>query len=210
MNIDPRSVLTTKGAADIAYCSQQTIIRCFDNGSLAGFRVPGSKFRRIPLEALYRFLIENSIPTDRFEAYLGSTRRILYGTSDKPEIADSTGLDLVTASSGFGLAMAIAEFPVRAVIVDDTLTEMPTLERLIARCFCRKPKPKEAFEPWFPIPERMFDPLLLHWRVLVSIGLQKTESKHRIYSETAARTLMLPAGTTLQYATERALELLSA
>ena len=29
-----------------------TIIRCFDSGRLRGFRVPGSKFRRIPREEL--------------------------------------------------------------------------------------------------------------------------------------------------------------
>lgn len=45
-----KSVFTTGEAAKICKVSQQTIIRCFDNGQLKGFRVPGSKFRRIPRE----------------------------------------------------------------------------------------------------------------------------------------------------------------
>ena len=47
-----KTVFTTGEAAKICKVSQQTIIRCFDSGQLKGFRVPGSRFRRIPREAL--------------------------------------------------------------------------------------------------------------------------------------------------------------
>ena len=43
-----KTVFTTGEAAKICKVSQQTIIRCFDSGQLKGFRVPGSRFRRIP------------------------------------------------------------------------------------------------------------------------------------------------------------------
>jgi hypothetical protein len=43
--------------------SQQTIIRCFDKGQLGGYRVPGSKFRRIPREALIKFIEDFKLPT---------------------------------------------------------------------------------------------------------------------------------------------------
>ncbi len=43
-----KQVFTTGEAAEICKVSQQTIIRCFDSGRLTGFRVPGSRFRRIP------------------------------------------------------------------------------------------------------------------------------------------------------------------
>ena len=42
-----KTVFTTGEAAEICKVSQQTIIRCFDSGRLKGFRVPGSRFRRI-------------------------------------------------------------------------------------------------------------------------------------------------------------------
>src|SRR5437879_2845530 len=63
-----KTVFTTSEAARICKVSQQTIIRCFDNGQLMGFRVPGSRFRRIPREALRTFMVENGIPTDEIDA----------------------------------------------------------------------------------------------------------------------------------------------
>ena len=63
-----KTVFTTGEAAKVCKVSQQTIIRCFDNGQLKGFRVPGSRFRRIPREALYKFMKDNGIPTEALES----------------------------------------------------------------------------------------------------------------------------------------------
>ncbi len=60
-------VFTTGEAAAVCRVSQQTIIRSFDAGRLGGFRVPGSRFRRIPRDALLRFMREHEIPTDALE-----------------------------------------------------------------------------------------------------------------------------------------------
>jgi excisionase family DNA binding protein len=62
-----KQVFTTGEAAEICKVSQQTIIRCFDNGRLQGFRVPGSRFRRIPRNELLRFMKANDIPTEIIE-----------------------------------------------------------------------------------------------------------------------------------------------
>ena len=53
---------TTGEAAKICKLSQQTIIRCFDRGLIEGFRVPGSKFRRITRSGLDRFIKESNLP----------------------------------------------------------------------------------------------------------------------------------------------------
>ena len=71
-----KTVFTTGEAAKICKVSQQTIIRCFDNGSLKGFRVPGSRFRRIPRDQLFSFMKDNGIPTDALES---GKRKILIG-----------------------------------------------------------------------------------------------------------------------------------
>lgn len=60
--INDKDIFTTGEAASICSLSQQTIIRCFDAGRIDGFRVPGSRFRRIPREALLRFMRDNAIP----------------------------------------------------------------------------------------------------------------------------------------------------
>ena len=60
-----KQVFTTGEAAKICKVSQQTIIRCFDSGRLQGFKVPGSRFRRIPRAELIRFMHQNSMDLDR-------------------------------------------------------------------------------------------------------------------------------------------------
>ena len=63
-----KDLYTTGEAAEICKVSQQTIIRCFDAGRLEGFRIPGSKFRRIPRPSLIKFMKENNIPLDTLES----------------------------------------------------------------------------------------------------------------------------------------------
>lgn len=53
---------TTGQAAKISGLSVNTIIRRFDSGKLKGFRIPGSRFRRIFKLPFIAFLEENSIP----------------------------------------------------------------------------------------------------------------------------------------------------
>jgi excisionase family DNA binding protein len=65
---DTKQVFTTGEAAELCNVSQQTIIRCFDQGRLDGFRVPGSRFRRIPRESLLKFMQDNDIPTAALQA----------------------------------------------------------------------------------------------------------------------------------------------
>jgi two-component system, OmpR family, response regulator len=79
-----KQVFTTGEVAEICKVSQQTIIRCFDSGKLQGFRVPGSKFRRIPREALMEFMKENEIPLDLLDS---GKRRILV-VDDDPSIVE--------------------------------------------------------------------------------------------------------------------------
>ena len=79
-----KTVYTTGEAAEICKLSQQTIIRCFDSGQLGGFRVPGSKFRRIPRDELIKFMKDNSIPLDG----LASDKIRVLVVDDDPEIVE--------------------------------------------------------------------------------------------------------------------------
>ena len=63
--ISNKQVFTTGEAARICNVSQQTIIRCFDSGRLHGFKVPGSRFRRIPRAELIRFMQHNKMDMNR-------------------------------------------------------------------------------------------------------------------------------------------------
>ena len=74
-----KQVFTTGEAAKICKVSQQTIIRCFDNGRLHGFKVPGSRFRRIPRPELIRFMKHNQMDMSRLES--GPLRVLVVGVS---------------------------------------------------------------------------------------------------------------------------------
>ncbi|MHC4992410.1 MAG: helix-turn-helix domain-containing protein [Planctomycetota bacterium] len=65
-----KELFSTGDAATICQVSQQTIIRWVDQGRLEGFRIPGSRTRRIPREALLRFLREHHMPLRGLEAEL--------------------------------------------------------------------------------------------------------------------------------------------
>jgi len=63
----PKDDYSPAEAARICGVSVNTIHRCFDRGDLKGFRVPGSRYRRIPHEELWRFMRTHGIPLDRLE-----------------------------------------------------------------------------------------------------------------------------------------------
>lgn len=123
-----KTVFTTGEAAEICKVSQQTIIRCFDSGRLKGFRVPGSRFRRIPRDALMQFMKENSIPVDSLD---NGKRRILV-VDDDPEIVElfvdvlerDGRFEVRTASSGYDAGMITHEFNPELIILDYMLPDI--------------------------------------------------------------------------------------
>ena len=123
-----KTVFTTGEAAEICKVSQQTIIRCFDSGRLKGFRVPGSRFRRIPLDALVAFRKENGIPVD---ALNNGKRRILV-VDDDPEIVElfvdvlerDGRFEVKTANSGYDAGMLTQEFNPDLLILDYMLPDI--------------------------------------------------------------------------------------
>ena len=58
-----KKVLTTGDVARICNVAPRTVSKWFDNGQLRGYRIPGSKDRRIPLNELVRFMKLHNMPT---------------------------------------------------------------------------------------------------------------------------------------------------
>lgn len=123
-----KTVFTTGEAAKICKVSQQTIIRCFDSGQLKGFRVPGSRFRRIPRELLFKFMKENGIPTDALES---GKRKVLIVDDDEElvellvDVFDRDGrFDIKSANNGFDAGMLVKEFRPDLVVLDVMLPDI--------------------------------------------------------------------------------------
>jgi len=57
-----KNVLTTGDVARICNVAPRTVSKWFDSGQLKGYRIPGSKDRRIPLSELIRFMKMYNMP----------------------------------------------------------------------------------------------------------------------------------------------------
>lgn len=127
-DMSTKTVFTTGEAARICKVSQQTIIRCFDNGSLKGFRVPGSRFRRIPRDQLFQFMKDNGIPTDALES---GKRKVLIVDDDEDLVellvdvfARDGRFEIRTANNGFDAGMFVKEFRPDLVVLDVMLPDI--------------------------------------------------------------------------------------
>jgi len=77
-----KTVLTTGDVARICHVASRTVTKWFDTGRLRGYRIPGSRDRRIPLEHLVAFMKANNMPTSALD---GAARKVLVIDPDVPE-----------------------------------------------------------------------------------------------------------------------------
>lgn len=61
-----KNVLTTGDVARICNVAPRTVSKWFDSGQLKGYRIPGSKDRRIPVSELIRFMKAHNMPATTF------------------------------------------------------------------------------------------------------------------------------------------------
>jgi excisionase family DNA binding protein len=123
-----KKVFTTGEAAKVCKVSQQTIIRCFDSGRLNGFRVPGSRFRRIPRDELIRFMRANEIPLDS----IGSARKRILVVDDEPEIVslirdvleDDGRFEVCQAMTGYDAGIETQRFKPHLIVLDYMLPDI--------------------------------------------------------------------------------------
>ena len=123
-----KELYTTGEAAQVCSVSQQTIIRCFDSGRLEGFRIPGSRFRRIPRESLIKFMRENNMPLNNVET---GKRKILIVDDDEEivelmvDVLSRDGrFDIKTASSGYDAGIITEQFRPDLVLLDYMLPDV--------------------------------------------------------------------------------------
>ncbi len=123
-----KSVFTTGEVAEVCGISQQTVIRCFDSGRLGGFRVPGSRFRRIPRESLVQFMKDHGIPIEKLE----TDRKKVLIVDDEKDIVDMLAAVLTrdgrfevrTASNGFDAGAMTRDFRPDIVLLDYMLPDI--------------------------------------------------------------------------------------
>ena len=117
-----KDVLTTGEVAKICNVAPRTVSKWFDSGSLRGYRIPGSKDRRIPVSELIKFMRAHGIPMDGMTS--GRTRVLI--VDDETEITtvlskvlgEQTNYEVKVAASAFEAGMECERFKPHVVLLD--------------------------------------------------------------------------------------------
>ena len=116
-----KNVLTTGDVARICHVAPRTVSKWFDNGQLKGYRIPGSKDRRIPLSELIRFMKVHNMPTA--ELAVGKIRVLIADSNVQTASSLSSVLksradyDVQTARSSFETGAIVRTFSTHVLLV---------------------------------------------------------------------------------------------
>jgi len=123
-----KNVLTTGDVARICNVAPRTVSKWFDTGQLRGYRIPGSKDRRIPLDQLLRFMRAHGMPLEGLEN--GKIRMLIvdgdeaFALSLKDILMRTDTFDVATAGTALEAGAASAQLKPQVVLVDVDLTDV--------------------------------------------------------------------------------------
>jgi excisionase family DNA binding protein len=133
-----KDVLTTGEVAKLCNVAPRTVSKWFDSGQLGGYRIPGSRDRRIPLSELLRFMKAHGIPTEGIDS--GRTRVLIVDPDDEicatleRVLGERTNYEIKSATSGFEAGLLCERFRPHVVLADLHLSdnegrELPSMLR---------------------------------------------------------------------------------
>src|SRR6185437_15918981 len=127
-----KDVLTTGEVAKICNVAPRTVSKWFDSGALHGYRIPGSKDRRIPLNQLIRFMKHHGMPLNGLMT--GCTRVLI--VDDEQDIVevlekileDEAKYEVEVARGGFAAGITAEKFRPHVMLVDMHLKDIDAPE----------------------------------------------------------------------------------
>ncbi len=117
-----KNVLTTGDVAKICHVAPRTVSKWFDNGQLKGYRIPGSKDRRIPLSELMRFMKVHNMPTSGLA--VGKIRVLVADSNDNTASALAESLqnkadyEVQIVHSNFETGAVVQKFAPHVLLVN--------------------------------------------------------------------------------------------
>ncbi len=117
-----KDVLTTGQVAQICNVAPRTVTKWFDSGQLKGYRIPGSRDRRIPTSELIRFMRAHDIPTDSLE--VGKIRVLIIDSDWKSAEETAEALqakgnyDVRTAQSSFDAGLVAQKLVPHVIMIN--------------------------------------------------------------------------------------------
>ena len=123
-----KDVLTTGEVAKICNVAPRTVSKWFDSGALHGYRIPGSKDRRIPLNQLIRFMKHHGMPLNGLMT--GSSRILI--VDDEQDIVevlekileDEAKYEVEVAKGGFAAGVTADKFRPHVILLDMHLKDV--------------------------------------------------------------------------------------
>jgi excisionase family DNA binding protein len=122
-----KEVLTTGEVAKICNVAPRTVSKWFDTGSLKGYRIPGSKDRRIPVGELVRFMKSHGIP---LEGLSSGRTRVLVVDADREVtdtlarvLAEQTNYEAHCANTAFEAGLECERFKPHVLLLDLHLSD---------------------------------------------------------------------------------------
>ena len=122
MNLFEKDVLTTGEVAKICNVASRTVSKWFDSGQLRGYRIPGSKDRRIPVSSLVRFMKSHGIPLDGLMS--GNTRVLIVdreeevGSKLRDILSEQTSYDVRVTTNAFAAGIECERFRPHVMLLD--------------------------------------------------------------------------------------------
>jgi excisionase family DNA binding protein len=117
-----KDVLTTGEVAKICNVASRTVSKWFDSGQLRGYRIPGSKDRRIPLANLLAFMKQHHIPMD---GLMSGAPRVLVVESDaaaaetlKQVLVEQTRYEVRCVANAFQAGVECERFRPHVMLLD--------------------------------------------------------------------------------------------
>lgn len=117
-----KNVLTTGDVARICNVAPRTVSKWFDKGQLKGYRIPGSKDRRIPMKELVRFMKEHNMPTDNLS--FGTIRLLIVDTDPQrtsrlvENLSEKTDYTIETVSTEFETGLKAQKIVPHVILIN--------------------------------------------------------------------------------------------
>lgn len=113
-------VFTTGQVARICKVAPRTVSKWFDRGQLRGYKIPGSRDRRIPARELVAFMKQHGMPTDELDAAGGVTLLLARPGSRADQIAATLSASGEVARAGtlFEAGLLAERLRPRALVID--------------------------------------------------------------------------------------------
>lgn len=117
-----KDVLTTGEVAKLCNVAPRTVSKWFDSGSLKGYRIPGSKDRRIPVSELIKFMKAHGIPLEGITS--GSTRVLIVDRDEEVlatlerVLTDQTNYEVKISANAFAAGMEAERFKPHVILFD--------------------------------------------------------------------------------------------